>query len=421
MLCGISTGKTFTGAHFAIKNILEHPELTGCVCANTYDQLSQATLRELFYWLEEYGLKYVIDRQPPLEWKCKRGFKSYNNILSVRIGNQVAHIFTRVLSNADALRGIEFSWYWLDETRDTPRESHDVILSRLRESEMIKGLITTTTAGEDWCYERFVKRADGILYGCQHIPTSASVEYGIVSEEFYQALRHSYSPLMAAQELDAQHVIALDGRCYYTYGKENQRHGFCPDPELPLIVGMDFNFSPAPMVWEVGQLSEDHESIHWFDEFDGVEISTKEMARRVGYKYGDFFLRIFGDASGNRGTTSNAGETDYSQIAAVLADMGVAFTIDCDQANPRVKDRVENNARLLKDCDGVVSQTLDPDRCPLLAKDYERVAWKNGKPSDGGDCTLTHASDGAGYALMKVLPPLARAATIGNTIASPHR
>lgn len=419
LIGGIAVGKSFTGAHFAIQNFLEHPELTGFIGANSYDQLSQATLRELMYWLDEYGIPYVIDRKPPDDWKAPRRFKDYSNIISVKVGNIVAYAFTRVLSDGDALRGLEFSWYWIDETRDTPQNTHDIILSRLRESDYVKGLVTTTPIGEDWSWKRFVQGADNKLYACSHTPTIEAVHYGIITQAFYDALRASYSPAMAAQELEAKHVIVMTGRCYYTYDEETKQRGLWePDPDLPLIVGMDFNFSPAPMVWEVGQMNAEGTAIHWFAELSDIEISSREMARRLGNQFGNFFLRIFGDASGTRGTTSNAGVTDFNQIADELSLLNVEFTLDTDQMNPLVRDRVENVCRVIKDANGTRSMTVDPDRCPHLNADLERVCWKNGKPSDGGDCQRTHGADGAGYALWKVMPPNVGHAKIGKGISS---
>jgi len=423
-----NTGKTYTGAHFVIQNMILHPDLTGCVAANTYDQLSQATIRELLYWLDEYDIPFVIDRQPPKEWGSKRSFKTYRNILSVKIGDKVVHAFTRVLSDGDALRGIEFSWYWLDETRDTPLNTHDIILSRCRESDYVKGLITTTTAGEDWCYERFVKKGNykGGAFGSLHVRTYESVRYGIIKEDFYNTLRAAYSPMMAAQELDAQHVNVNSGRAYYAATTKNARR-ICPwglehpDPELPVIVGMDFNYAPAPMVWCVGQLSPDGDAIHWFEELSDVEISSREMARRLGGRYREAFLRIFGDASGGRATTSNEGKSDFDQIADELTQMGVSFSIDSDQANPRVKDRVEAVNAMLENGLGDIRMTYNPDRCPHLDADLRLVGWKpNGKLSDNGDHQRTHASDAAGYAVFKLFPPTIHA---GRTLSneSPYR
>lgn len=419
MLCGISVGKTFTGAHFAIKMMFTYPELTGLIAANTYDQLSQATLREMMYWLDAYQIPYRIDEQPPKEWGyTKKQFKSYRNILSVLVGNKIVTVFTRVLSDGDALRGIEFSWYWCDETRDTPLNTHDVILSRMRESNVMKGLITTTTAGEDWCFQRFVKGAKhgSRKFGSMHVSTREAVGAGIITQQFLDTLLESYSPAMVMQEIDALHVNVNEGRAYYAATKQHQMRRApwgdeYPDVERPLIIGCDFNFNPAPCVWMVGQLSPDGDRIHWFDEFSETQASTVDMICSVIARYGDFFLQIYGDASGEKGTTSNMGETDYNQMAEELFKAGVDHSIDVNPSNPRVKDRVENMNRLFMNGLGETHMTYDPQRCPLFAKDCNLVGWKQrdgtalAKLSGNGDVTLTHASDGAGYACYKLFPP----------------
>ena len=203
----------------------------------------------------------MIDQRPPPSWgETRRTFKTYNNILSVRVGEHIVSVFTRILSAPNPLRGTEFSWYWLDETRDTPQNTHDVVLSRMRESDYVRGLITTTPNGEDWCYERFTKKGNRSdkRYGSLHVPTIAAVRAGTITQAYYDSLRASYSPLMAAQELEAQHVNIEGGQAYYAAGVYNKRRrapwgATHPDPEYPLIVGCDFNFSPSPMVWVVMQ------------------------------------------------------------------------------------------------------------------------------------------------------------------------
>ncbi len=400
--------------------MFDRPELSGLIGANTYDQLSGATLRELFYWLDHYGIEYVVDRIPPREWGItRRVFKTYRNILSCRIvPGIITTIFTRVMGDANPIRGIEFSWYWMDETRDTPNDTFKVILSRLRESpDYRRGLITTTTNGEDWAYENFVTKTDK-LRGSMHIPTSSSVRCGVISQEFYDMLRASYDPLFAAQELDAEHVDVLGGRAYYGFGKWNTVA--CPwgdtepNPSRPLIVGMDFNYDPAPMLWMIGQLGPDNtpyaDCIHWFGEVVGRQLSTRQQAQLMLQTYGTgFFYQCFGDASGGRGSTSNAGEHDFAQLAEELDIAGVGRTIDFDPANPRVIDRVTNMNRLAKNSLGQVAMTYDKQACPYFHEDVRKVGWRKtimgrGRLDDKGNHNLTHASDGAGYAAWKLLP-----------------
>lgn len=437
---GVATGKTYTGSHFAIHMIRTHPDLTGLIGANTYDQLSQATLRELFYWLDAYGFDYVIDCLPPREWGVGRKLKSYKNVLSVRNPRtgKVTTIFTRVMSDGNPLRGVEFSWYWLDETRDTPEDTHNTVIARMRESSIRKGIITTTTNGEDWSYQRFVRGNDGTgLYGSMHIPTKLSLEAGIITPEYYRTMLHSYSELVAAQELNAEHVNVAGGRAYYASGTWNKLltapwGDAYPSRERPLIVGCDFNYQPAPCVWMVGQVGPPMwgsngeywgECIHWFGEIANVAISTPDQTIALLTRYPGFHYEVFGDASGAQGTTSNAGVTDYHQIGNTLSDNGATYSIDYfveeDKANPRVKNRVENMNSLFRNALGQVRQTYNPAQCPLFDGDLRVVGWKpnvegRGKLDNAGDVMRTHASDGAGYAVWKKFPPSRRAHILEN-------
>lgn len=424
MMAGVAVGKTFTGAHWTIARMFERPELTGLVGANTYDQLSQATLRELFYWLDQYGIEFVSDKRPPREWGLTRTvFKTYSNVLSCRIvPGIITSVFTRVMGDANPLRGIEFSWAWLDETRDTPRDTFNVVLSRLRESpDYRRTLITTTTNGEDWLYESHVVKADRTR-GSMHVATANAVRCGIISQAFYDMLRSNYDPLFAAQELDAQHVDVLGGRAYYAFGKQNAVP--CPwgdtEPttDRPLIIGADFNYDPAPMVWMVGQMgpagTEHEECLHWFDELAGRQVSTRQQTVALIQRYGlDHFYECYGDASGGRGSTSNAGDHDYAQMLEEFDNAGCGRTVDYDQANPRVQDRVANMNRLAKNALGQVAMTYSKEKCPHFHADVRKVGWRKtlqgrGKLDDKGDHNLTHASDGGGYAAWKVLPFIRR-------------
>jgi hypothetical protein len=306
-------------------------------------------------------------------------------------------------------------------------------------ADYAKGIITTTTNGEDWSFKRFVKGAkkNDLMYGSMHIPTRASLDLGIISELYYNTMLRSYSELLAQQELWAKHVNVTGGKAYYAAGAKNRKRrapwgDHKPKPERPLIIGCDFNYSPAPFVWMIGQIGPEifsgdgqtfyGDCIHWFDELSGVELSTQEMTFKLLNQYPGFFYRIFGDVSGGQGTTSNAGKTDYDQIAQVLDEHQAEFTIDYfqddDNQNPRVKNRVENMNALFKNAMGEIRQTYNPNRCLYFDGDLKIVGWKKttdagrAKLDDCGDHDRTHATDGAGYAVFKLFPPGRRARII---------
>lgn len=425
---GVAIGKSFSGVQFSLECMEQRPDLMGLIGANNHDQLSQVSIREFIYWLDDLGYDYEIDARPGISAKK---FKTYKNILSVRTKKNPklwTHAFTRIMSAPNPLRGIEFAWYWLDETRDTPDNTHDVVLSRLREDpHWRRGLVTSTPNGEDWCWRRFVqqRRIGQRLYGSMHIPTKMAVGPGMLSQEYYDMLRSSYTELMAMQELDALHVNVRGGRAYYSFGPWNELIAapwgeVTPCRSRPLIIGCDFNFAPSPCVWMVGQIGPDlygdrgeyfGRHIHWFGEISGTEKSTPEMTQMLLNQYPGFFYRIFGDSSGLRGTTSNAGRHDYAQIGEVMYSANANFTIDAEQSNPQIKDRVENMNRLARNAMGETFMTYNPYRCPLFHSDVKMVGWKptihmgRAKLDNAGNMQLTHATDGGGYAVFKLFPP----------------
>lgn len=408
---GIATGKTFTGAHFAIKMMNDHPEASGFIGANSYDQLSQATLKEFFYWLDYYGYEWVSDCRPPLSWGQKREFKKYSNIISVRVKGKVVTIFTRVLSDPNALRGLEFTWYWLDELRDTEKEAHDIVLSRLRETEVIKGLCTTTTNGEEWDYDRFVKSPQDGIYGCMHVETYESVKQGIISEDFYQQLAKSYPKNLADQELRAMHVVVTGQPAYMPFTKALHVTDHCPFTKdgsisryLPIIVAMDFNLNP--MSWHLGQRK--GEDWYWHDKVHLENSHTPEAAKELVEKVKGWGPGIIlcGDATSKAGQRAAAGQSDYDIICSTLDAAGVRYTNETPDSNPTIRDRVNNvNARLL---DGQNQTHMwIHSRCKELIEDFEKVQWKKNAVATldpGTKGMLTHPSDGIGYAISAMTP-----------------
>ena len=115
------------------------PKVIGLIAANTYDQLSRATLlavfrtwKDIFGW-EEYHPKsapggfYVIDKEPPAHFvKHGHNFKSNNNNIYLANG---AVIFTASLDNYKAIEGIEVGWAMLDETADTTEEAGTSVIT----------------------------------------------------------------------------------------------------------------------------------------------------------------------------------------------------------------------------------------------------------------------------------------------------
>jgi len=142
-LFGQGGGKTWEMGVLSYFFIQYCPRSLGLIAANTYGQLSDSTLREIFdVWDKQFGIteysqrnpegNYVIDKKPPDHFTNHgRVFKSNNNKIFFDSG-QV--IMLASLENYKSIEGRTIAWALLDETTDTREAAvKEVITGRLRE------------------------------------------------------------------------------------------------------------------------------------------------------------------------------------------------------------------------------------------------------------------------------------------------
>lgn len=123
------------------------PKIRGMIAANTYQQLTQSTMRAVKkVWKDNFGYTeyhpkgnpnghYVINQKPPIHFTTFEKFDNYYGIISFLNG---AVIFSASLKNYMAHDGKEIGWAELDETKDTKEEAlKAVILARLSQPGLI--------------------------------------------------------------------------------------------------------------------------------------------------------------------------------------------------------------------------------------------------------------------------------------------
>lgn len=141
-MAGQGAGKSQNIGYHTGMLITVFPRVRGFIGANTYDQLSGATLKNCYevwrtiYGLTEYGKEnpagtFVVDKKPPPHFQQFIKLRSYKNVMCFWNG---AIVILGSLDNYAAHDGKEFGWAHLDETKDTKEEAvKDVITGRLRQ------------------------------------------------------------------------------------------------------------------------------------------------------------------------------------------------------------------------------------------------------------------------------------------------
>lgn len=368
LLGGIGSGKTFTGAHYAIKNITNYPDALGFICANTYDQLTTATLACLFEELERAEIWFKYNQQ-------KKIITLHNT-----------EVLCKSLDKYQNIRGIEIGWGWGDEIAFAKEDAFKVISGRLRDRNgPLQMLFTTSPFGYGWLYDYF--HPSGDKHTSEYKMFNARTENNVFLPDGYsKSLRSQYSEKMALQELDGEFVNLTSGLIYYAFNRKKH----VVDVEItgaPLHIGMDFNVNPM-----TATVAEIHgTTLHIIDEIYLPDSNTPEMIENIIAKYGRGGITINPDDTGkNRSSKTSA--TDHTLLKK-------EFTV-MTARNPFRVDRY-NCVNVLLEAGRI---KINP-RCKKLIKDLERVGYKEGTSlMDTSDKSLGHITDALGYTCWRNFP-----------------
>lgn len=195
-------------------------------------------------------------------------------------------------------------------------------------------------------------------------------------------------------------------------------------PDLPLIIGQDFNVDP--MAWVICQHDVEKQRFNVIDELFIRNTNTPEALGELHKRYGHHQagFNFFGDAS-SRARKTSASSTDYLITIQWINDGkfkgGRVYVL---KKNPRIQDRFAACNALFCNAKGERRGFIHP-RCKYLRQDLQDRQFKEGltEPDDYGD--IGHISDAFGYPVHRLFPisikltdkePAVFAGRIGNSI-----
>ena len=381
---GQGGGKTLSlgvTAYFFASRI---PNALGLIAANTFKQLSDSTLLELFTtWKKYFGWTewnrenpdgyYVIDKAPPPEF-VKHNYTFKTNEGKIFLKNGVV-IMTVALENYKALEGRTIGWALLDETSDTREVAvKEVIVSRLRQTEVyvrkkfnliddifpyvakdhpmaaktINPLfIFTKPAKEQWLTEFFnlEKFREEIIISCKSETDYFSkhdVEGSrviVIASAYHnkENLPEGYIDQRASEYTEDQKDLLIygspfgkSGNEYYAAFKRDmhvkpvQYHNGCP-----LHISFDFNVNPymTAKVWICVSDSQDNR-LKWraLKEYamkapnNTIEATCRKIISDYRVIMKRYGIFIYGDASGKNSIPVESVKNYYVVIERMFAD-----------------------------------------------------------------------------------------------------
>lgn len=400
---GRQTGKSTAALNDMAKFSWENPNTVTWFISPTYRQ-AKIQFRRLLRMLRTCPL--VIARKSETE-------------LMVILANGSSMFFQsgQVLEN---LRSETLHRVYIDEVRDQHPDLFEMVIYPMLTTTGGSARFISTPNGFDQFYDMKLK-ADECADGSWAFMSAPSTSNPLFTDSELRQAKKIMPHKKFLQEIMAEFLDLTKGKAYYSATDENHSKD-CPfavgkliNPNLPIIVGMDFNLNP--MSWILMQKRIDD---WWlFDELYLEDSNTqeasvalveklRELEAETGYDLKKYGLILIGDASGKSGQRAAAGQSDYDIIYNELKKNSIDFEDLTPDSNPMVKDRVNTMNMKFRNANNEINLWYHPKRCPKFKKDTERVTWKDsiGTPAleKNKDRELTHMSDAAGYPICVLSP-----------------
>lgn len=372
---GIRSGKTITGAHWALHNILNFPKAKGGIFSNTVSQLNTATLSEFIQVLESYGLfkgeHYVANKDPERYFGYKSKFEKHNGVWSFMNGAQII-----TFSIETMIRGIELGWCWGDEVQDAAIDSLNIVLGRMSGAKFPRTLWTMTPPMDN-------ADIDEMIWGEKAIPHTIGTTYdnkGNLPEGYIEQLESTYDNLTFKREVLAQRVTMNGLNWLYSFEREKHISGKAAyDTMQPVYVSIDFNNNPfTAILAHRGRNAEGKQYIHYFDEITltpdqvlgrtFIEAMVEEIFRRTPAQVQNRLYFITGDASGrSQSVIAKVGQNMWSEIVDRMRVSPNNILV------PRSNPPHQESRRLCNSIFSNYDEVLINPKCKVLIRDCEFV------------------------------------------------
>lgn len=411
-VCGVGAGKTYVSGLWVPQKVAEADHwprhmAQGMICANTYPQLYDSTLRRMFAVWDQFGIPYRPATLP----------KSYSPLtVSIFHRGEWREILCRSLDSPNTLSGLEVGFLAADEVWDTDHEAIAIVEARVRaKAQPLNQSLYTTTADDPttWLYDFVTKTPEHLI---EVIYATTYDNLPNLPEGYIEHLKSIYTDSEFERMVMAKWVSITEGRVYPQFDRSIHIQPTPFDPGLPIHWWHDFNFSPsAPLSSVLVQFwpgpDRGSPTFAAFDEIILPGADLEQACDEIEARYGDLVdlmdpnrVVICGDATARKSQKSNLSDYGY------LRSRGYTNQ-EVPGKNPPVKSRIESVRRVLRPADNSCRFRCDK-KCATLAKGLETVSYKPGAQGVEKQTYEQHVTSALGYGIHVYAPPPGRVAEV---------
>lgn len=297
----------------------------------------------------------------------------------------------------DSLRGVGIDFLVMDEAQDIKEETWTLVLRPTLSTTGGRVIFIGTPKSFNWLYDRYIEGQKGDVYedekGNKVVNQWKSWQFPTITSPFIppseiRQARRDLDPKSFRQEYEAS-FETMAGRVYYAFDRRLHVGDYPLDPQLPIIVGMDFNIDPMSSIIMQerpnGEIWVCDEAILFGS---NAQETADELARRFWKRMNQ--VTIYPDPAGNN-RNHDRGESSLQ----VLRETGFK-RIKFKRKHPLVADRVQAVNRLLMTAEGDIQLKVDR-RCRYLIDALEQTIYKPGTREVDKKAGVEHPADGLGY------------------------
>ncbi len=265
---GIGSGKTVIGCITMLAMAVQYPG-DYLIARQFMPELKITTLKTFL----EITPKELIDE-----------YRVADGIVRIKtISGKVSNIIFRQLEDADKLRSLNLSGFYIDESSQVSEQAFMLLQGRLRGKGLRKGFLTTNPNGHDWQYQWFVKQdmfskinAEEAIKQFKLIK-APSTENKHLPDGYISGIMSTWSPERIKREIEGS-FDAFEGMVYHEFRRDTHViQPFVIPNDWTKIIGMDHGYrNPAAVVW--GAVDYD-DNIYIYREFYEKEWLIGEICK----------------------------------------------------------------------------------------------------------------------------------------------
>ena len=253
---GLGSGKTWAGIARGLKFSQqrvppgEFHGPRGCIAAISYPVLEDVVLPQFFEMMDESGLWKTGSQDTSFEKAKKRARLVANcGCKDRRRCKHEAIILFRSLDKPNWMRGLELTWYFIDEGRHVTGESWKVLWGRLRQTGYEKaGWVCSTPNGFDWMWEKFHHDSPLAVEGAIWFSASTYENSDHLPDEYIRELFKEYEGAFLRQEVFGEFIGVTEGAVFFAFRPQVCITQVPYRPELELYSMWDFGMSDLGVV-----------------------------------------------------------------------------------------------------------------------------------------------------------------------------